>query len=106
MHVFPYSRREGTVAFSMPNQLPNSEKSRRAAELIAVGAELEREYLEGYMGKECEVLLEEMEDGLMSGYTDTYARAGVKGADQSMAGRIVKARITEALDNKIIGDLI
>ena len=106
MHVFPYSRREGTVAFSMPNQLPNSEKSRRAAELIAVGAELEHAYLQGYMGRECEVLLEEMEEGLMSGYTDTYARTGVRGADKTMAGRIVKVRITEAMDNKIIGDLI
>ena len=106
MHVFPYSRREGTVAFSMPNQIPNSEKSRRAAELIAVGAELEREYLAGYVGRECEVLLEEREDGLMSGYTDTYARTGVRGADESMAGRIVRVRITEAQNDRMTGDLI
>ncbi len=106
MHVFPYSRREGTVAFSMPGQLSNSEKSKRAAELIAVGEELEHRFLEECIGQECEVLLEEMENGLMSGYTDTYARAGVRGADETMAGRIVKVKVTEALKDRIIGDII
>ena len=106
MHVFPYSRREGTVANSMPGQLPNHVKSKRTAELITVGAELEKAYLAEYMGRECEVLLEEKEDGLMSGYTDTYARVGVKGADESMAGCIVKVRITETLQDRLTGELI
>ena len=106
MHVFPYSRRAGTVAYSMPNQVPNSEKSRRAAELIALGTELEGEYLAGYVGEKCEVLLEERENGLMSGYTDTYARVSVRGADDIMAGRIVKVKITEAADGRLTGDLL
>lgn len=106
MHVFPYSRREGTVAFSMPGQLSNSEKSKRAAELIAVGDELEHRFLEECIGQECEVLLEELENGLMTGYTDTYARAGVRGADETMAGRIVRIRVTDAQKDRILGDLL
>lgn len=106
MHVFPYSRREGTVAYSMPGQLSNSEKSRRATELIAVGEELEQKYLSECIGREYDVLLEELENGLMTGYTDTYARAGVRGADETMAGRIVRIKVTEAQRDRILGDLL
>ena len=42
----------------------------------------------------------------MSGYTDTYARTGVRGADKSMAGRIVNVRITEVRDDRMIGELL
>ena len=73
-HIFPYSRRSGTKADAMPGQLTNAEKSRRAQELIAVGAELERAYLSGFVGSTQEVLIEKSENGVSEGYTDTYAR--------------------------------
>jgi threonylcarbamoyladenosine tRNA methylthiotransferase MtaB len=106
IHVFPYSRREGTAAYSMPNQIPNAEKSRRAGELIHIGAELEREYLQSFLGTVQEVLLEEPEQGLMSGYTDTYARVSVKGADEGMAGQMVKVLIKEAAEDRLLGQLV
>lgn len=75
MHVFPYSRRSGTKADQMPSQLTNAQKSERAQELIAVGKELERRFLEGFIGREEEVLLEtKHKDGLLSGFTDSYVR--------------------------------
>ena len=106
IHVFPYSRREGTAAYSMPNQIPNAEKSRRAGELIHIGAELEREYLQSFLGTVQEVLLEEVEQGLMSGYTDTYARVSVEGADEGMAGQMVKVLIKEAAEDRLLGQLV
>ncbi len=106
IHVFPYSRREGTAAYSMPNQIPNAEKSRRAGELIHIGAELEREYLQSFLGTVQEVLLEEPEQGLMSGYTDTYARVSVEGADEGMAGQMVKVLIKEAAEDRLLGRLV
>ena len=106
IHVFPYSRREGTAAYSMPNQIPNAEKSRRAGELIHIGAELEREYLQNFLGTVQEVLLEEPEQGLMSGYTDTYARVSVEGADEGMAGHMVKVLIKEAAEDRLLGQLV
>ena len=106
IHVFPYSRREGTAAYSMPNQIPNAEKSRRAGELIHIGAELEREYLQNFLGTVQEVLLEEPEQGLMSGYTDTYARVSVEGADEGMAGQMVKVLIKEAAEDRLLGRLV
>lgn len=93
VHIFPYSRRSGTKADKMDGQLTNAEKSRRALELIAVGAELEREYLAEYIGKEAEVLVEKNEDGWSVGHTDTYVRVKIEGnfAPNSM----VRVRINE-----------
>lgn len=80
VHIFPYSRRSGTKADKMDGQLTNAEKSRRALELIAVGAGLEREYLASYIGKETEVLIEKNEDGRAVGHTDTYVRVKIEGS--------------------------
>lgn len=73
-HIFPYSRRSGTKAAGMPNQLSNAEKSRRAGELIAVSRELEREYISRYVGRVETVLVEKKENGLSFGCTDTYVK--------------------------------
>lgn len=78
-HVFPYSRRSGTKADKMPGQLTNSEKSRRAGELIQEGKRLEKQYLSSHISKEAEVLIEENENGFSAGYTDTYVRVQVSG---------------------------
>ena len=53
-----------------------------------------------------EVLLEEPEQGLMSGYTDTYARVSVEGADEGMAGQMVKVLIKEAAEYRLLGQLV
>ncbi len=75
VHVFPYSRRSGTKADAMPGQLTNAEKSARAQELIAIGKKLERRFLEGFIGRNEEVLIEtEHEDGIWAGFTDSYVR--------------------------------
>lgn len=74
-HVFPYSRRSGTVADRMPGQLENAVKSARAQELIALGRRLERRFLEGFLEREVRVLVEtEHREGLMGGFTDSYVR--------------------------------
>lgn len=75
VHVFPYSRRSGTLADKMPGQLTNAEKSERTQELISVGKELERSFLERFIGRTERVLIEtEHSDGLWGGFTDSYVR--------------------------------
>ena len=59
MHVFKYSKREGTKAASMPNQVPEQEKAVRSEQLISLANELSEEFCSYYMGKEVEVLMEE-----------------------------------------------
>ena len=75
VHIFPYSRRSGTVAADMPGQLTNAQKAERARQLIALGKELEREFLARFIGRTESVLLETKHpDGLNSGFTDSYVR--------------------------------
>jgi len=79
IHVFPYSRREGTVADRMPGQLTDTVKQARAKRLIEVGNKLEEEYVQSVVGQEQEVLFETQgEDGLSTGYTRCYVRVRAK----------------------------
>ena len=78
MHIFPYSKRPGTPAASMPDQIPNAVKEARAREAAAVAAQMERQYLGQW--KRAEVLFEEEKDGLWWGHTTRYCKVGVKSA--------------------------
>lgn len=77
MHVFPYSRRPGTVADKMEGHLDKSVKEARARELIAVGERLEAEYIDRFIGTVQTVILED--DG--TGYTSNYIRVRVGGTE-------------------------
>lgn len=80
MHVFPYSRRKKTRADQLPDQLPKAVKEARARELIAVGEELREKYESDLIGRECEILVEEIIDdqktgkSYLAGYTPEYVR--------------------------------
>lgn len=82
MHVFKYSRRKGTVADKMEQQIPEEIKTRRSKELIALGAEMSEHYRKQFVGKEGTVLLEEpveiQGETYMSGYLPEYIRVAVK----------------------------
>lgn len=106
IHVFPYSRREGTVAYRMPNQISRAVKAERAGKLIDLGEKLEAEYLKGFEGTVQQVLLEEMQDGVMRGYTDTYANVLVHGAAESQSGQLVDARIIKAETDRLVAEII
>ena len=91
MHVFPYSEREGTKAALMPDSVPRHIREERARELIALGRTLEKNALAARIGKEEEVLVEEIdEQGNGVGYTGGYMRVCVK---DGKPGEIVRVRI-------------
>ena len=81
MHVFKYSRRAGTRADKMPNQVPEQIKTKRSAELLALEAEMSRKYRESFLGQETEVLLEEPVtingEQYMIGHTKEYVKVVV-----------------------------
>jgi threonylcarbamoyladenosine tRNA methylthiotransferase MtaB len=73
MHVFAYSKREGTVAASLPDQVPAATKRKRSAELIALGAALRRGRLERALQTPLRtVLFESYENGMVIGHTDSF----------------------------------
>lgn len=92
MHVFKYSRREGTKAARMENQVPEEIKSRRSDALLALEEEMSREYRGYYTGRKVKVLFEEMQEAegeaCMTGYTPEYVRVMVPGMGDEMKGKI------------------
>ena len=79
MHVFKYSKRRGTVAEKMPNQIDGNIKEERSNKLIELSNKNENEYNESYIGKEVNVLFEEYENGYFRGYTTNYMMVNVPG---------------------------
>ena len=73
VHVFPYSRRTGTDAADMPDQVPNSVKTERASKMAERAEAVRRKFLEEQVGKTESVLIESViKDGMMNGYTMNY----------------------------------
>lgn len=74
IHVFPYSKRTGTAASRMPEEVPESIRKDRSRRLIKLSEELEKEYYDSYKGKYLDVLIEENHDGKAIGHTSNYLR--------------------------------
>lgn len=106
MHIFPYSKREGTKAATMSGQITQAEKSRRSKILMEIGDAMSVEFRRSYLGKEEEVLLEEevvLEDGAyLVGYTKEYIKIGIKKADGILPNQIYRGKIERFLDNEIL----
>jgi threonylcarbamoyladenosine tRNA methylthiotransferase MtaB len=106
MHVFKYSRRHGTKAATMEGQIPESKKTKRSEELIALGKEMSREYREYFLGKQVSVLVEEqMEiDGVTywTGFTKEYIRVAIS-SEKNLANQIVVGELKEFVTDEVIG---
>ena len=103
IHVFPYSRRTGTVAAELPGQLSKAVKERRAHELIALGEQLEHEYLAAQIGTEQLVLGEETDGVVCEGYAGNYVRVRYPGGN---AGALERVSITGLENGVLIGALM
>ena len=95
VHVFPFSRRNGTPAAEMKDQVRNVDKIRRAHLLGAAADEIRRKYFESCIGKSFEVLFESGENGNQNGYTPNYTPVYVK-TEQSLTGLILPVKIINA----------
>ena len=75
IHIFPYSKRPGTRAASMPDQVPEPVKTERVARLETLCKELHDSFVARHKGKREQVLWEsDRKDGKMAGYTGNYIR--------------------------------
>ena len=72
VHTFPYSRRSGTAADTMPNQLPFSLKEERAKKVIALSRAIEKEILAEFIGTPLTVLAEEAKNNGFYGLSQNY----------------------------------
>ena len=79
LHVFPYSERRGTASARLDGKIDGGEKKNRARQLIEVSEELEINYMNKFINKEVEVLIEEVIDGYSYGHTGNFLHVKIKG---------------------------
>lgn len=104
-HIFPYSRREGTKAAGMPEQLPEGVKKERSRVLIEIGMKHQREFMEKFLGQKREVLFEERQDiqgtAYWVGHTMEYLKVAVV-SDEDLGNRILEVKLEEILPEGIM----
>ncbi len=104
MHIFKYSKRQGTRAAVMENQVPEEIKTKRSAELIALSERMSNEFRSYYLGREEEVLFEEPAeiDGktMYVGYTKEYVKVATE-SEESLENVMRRGTITHALTDEI-----
>ncbi len=94
LHVFPFSAREGTKAYSFPNQVSPEIKDKRVQILLELSKDLEKQYKDKFIGKSLEVILEERnkKTGLLSGFTSNYLKLSADLPDKYI-GKICKIEV-------------
>lgn len=89
LHVFKYSKRRGTVAANMDNQIPETVKALRSDELLKVDEYLSESFRRSYLGKEVEVLFEERKNGCNVGHTREYIKV-IGRSKEDWSGQILR----------------
>lgn len=108
MHVFKYSRRAGTAADRMPDQVPDSVKAVRSAELLELERRQSAAFRRHYIGKEAEVLLEEPAEfggkRYWVGHTKDYVKVAVAADGEERLGEnaLARVRVREFLTEEIL----
>jgi len=94
LHVFTYSERENTPAAEMDGKVSPSEKAERSKMLHVLSDKKRRRFYEENIGREAEVLFEnDVENGMMHGFTENYVRVAAK-FDPLLINEIKKVKLT------------
>lgn len=100
LHVFPYSKRTGTPAARMEDQVDEEVKNERVHRLITLNNQLAIEYASRFEGEILEIIPEEKyksdsNTNLVEGYTDNYLKVVIPGSDE-LIGKLVRVKITKS----------
>ena len=104
MHVFKYSKRDGTVASKMPNQVDGNIAEERSKRLIELSEKNMKMFNEKYIGKDLEVLFEEKQDKFWIGHTRNYMVVKTK-VDEDLENVIKTVKIEEIQAEELIGKI-
>lgn len=110
MHIFKYSKRKGTVAEKLPNQVHDTDKATRSDEMLELTGRLSKEFRKFHVGNGAEVLFEETKtingDVYMTGFTKDYIRVAVK-YKEHLENEIRTVKLTEMLDDELLkGEIV
>ena len=105
MHIFPYSKRKGTPAEKMPNQVEEQVKQERAARLSELDKEMQHEAMTYWIGKDVTVQFEQpVDDNHVEGLCGAYMRVVVEGG-QELCDQIRTVHIVGVEDDYLVGKL-
>lgn len=106
-HVFPFSKRKGTTAAKLADQISPEIKKERVRKLIDLGSEKLQRFALNAVGKEHDVLFEKKnKQGEFTGYTGNFLKIKVKTNRDDLKNKIVKVRALKALDGELEGELL
>lgn len=105
IHVFQYSKREGTRAASFENQVAPEIKEKRSKTLLELSDNMEKEYNKSYVGKKVEVLVEEKDGKYYKGHTKNYMQVLIKSEEKELRNKLVEAEIEESEVNFVLGKI-
>lgn len=95
VHVFAYSRRPGTRAYDMPDQVSNRVKEERSHKMIQVTRATQQAFLQEQVGRVEEVLFEQQKErGLWEGYTRNYTHV-LMPSGKDLSGQLIQTRLTQ-----------
>lgn len=97
MHIFPYSKREGTEAADMKNQIDGIEKKKRVSAMEKVMRTSRLKVMKSFLNQSFEVLNESAQDGLIKGYTPNFIEVCAKGNCQQ--GKLCNVQLNDICDN-------
>lgn len=104
VHPFKYSQRKGTKAAEM-KQLPGTVKNERSSRLVKKAEEAASEFYRKCMGACRRVLFEEIDDGMLTGYTDNYVKVYVDG-NEDMHNRFGHVKLLKEFRDGMLGELV
>ncbi len=103
MHVFPYSKREGTAAALMKNQIHGTIKKQRAHQLNELSKQYRLRYHQSMIGQTVEVIVEKNKNGECSGHSSEYIPVVFR-SDEMLIGKCIRVEITQADENGCFGE--
>ncbi len=106
MHIFKYSKRKGTRAAVMENQIPEPVKTKRSAILLEMEQKDSYAFREYYLGKQTEVLMEEKKEmegkQYWIGHTREYVKVVIPDEGQNLQNRLVIGKLVKMLDKEVL----
>jgi threonylcarbamoyladenosine tRNA methylthiotransferase MtaB len=105
IHVFPYSRRNGTRAVQMPGQCSSLTKKLRSKEMLDIGEVSLKQFHLHSLGQTQDVLFEFFTEGHWTGYTDTYIKVYAKD-DRDLTNRLLPVKLFALKNDGVLGQIL
>lgn len=104
LHVFPYSRRKGTRADLMDNQIDGNIKKQRVRILLNISEEEKKSYYKKFVGNNDIVLTEKYSDGYLIGHLSNYGKVRFKG-NENDTNKLIKVKLLKYENGEYIGEI-